>query len=137
MKTMEALRFAGLIIIVIHAIVTVVHSAAHFGLQIFMSPWQNVYIVTVIIALPLIAGFLLARRASAGFLTLFLSMLGAFLFGGYYHFVAPGPDNVAWLLPHAWTVPFQLSATLLGITELVGVAVGMLGLTIRGGRTCY
>lgn len=134
---MEALRFAGLIIIVLHAIVTVVHSAAHFGLQIFMSPWQDVYIVIVIIALPLIAGFLLARRSRAGFLIFLISMLGSFLFGGYYHFIHPGPDNVASLMPHTWTVPFQLSATLLGITELGGVAVGVLGLSIRGGRTCY
>ena len=135
METNHALRRLGLAIIVLHAIVTVVHAAAHSALQILMLPWQNFFIFTVIVALPIIAGILLARRSRAGFLTLFLSMLGSFIFGSYYHFILPGPDNVASLLPHSWTVPFQLSAALLGITELVGIVVGVSGLRSRGGRT--
>ncbi len=131
MKNTDALGRWGLAIILLHAIVTVVHAVAHSNLQIVMLPWQNFYIFTVIVALPIVAGILLARRSGSGFLMLFLSMLGSLIFGGYYHFILPGPDNVASLAPHSWTVPFQLTAAMLGLTELVGTVVGLLGLSRR------
>lgn len=111
-----------------------VHALAHSGLYIYMSRWQNVYILVVILALPLVSGFLLWRRPeriAVGFFLLFLSMLGSLVFGGYYHFIAPGPDNVAWLTEHSWTVPFQITAVLLALTEAAGAIVGLLGIFAR------
>ncbi len=48
-----------------------------------------------------------------GYLILFLSMLGALVFGGYYHFVLAGADNVSTVGHHAmrsWAQVFQVSA---------------------------
>ena len=125
------LRRIGLAIVVFHAIVSVIHGAAHNALLIMMSTWQNTYIFVVIFALPVVAGALLWRRTRNGFLVLLVSMLGSLLFGGYYHFVLPGPDHVGHLIPHAWTVPFQVSAVLLAVIEVAGVMVGAFGLTSR------
>jgi len=55
-------------------------------------------------------------------------MFGSLVFGGYYHFIAAGPDNVAELGHHTWTFPFQLSAVLLGVVEAAGAAIGLAGL---------
>ena len=127
----SSLRRMGVWTVVLHAIVNVVHGAAHNSLSILMLPWQNVYIFVVIFALPLVAGVLLWRGSRMGFVLLLVSMLGSLLFGGYYHFVLPGPDHVSHLMPHVWTVPFQVSAVLLAITEATGVIVGALGLRLE------
>lgn len=124
------LRRIGIAIVMLHALVGVLHSLAHSALYIYMSLWQNFYIFLVIIALPLVAGFVLWRRPgriAVGFFLLFISMLASLIFGGYYHFIAPGRDNVAWLPEHTWTGPFQISAVLLALTEASGVIVGLLG----------
>ena len=121
-------RSLGITIVLLHALITVVHGAAHSVLQIHMMTWQNIYIFTVILALPLVALVLLWRRSAKGFHVLLLSMLGSLLFGGYYHFVLPGPDNVSHLTAHAWSFPFQISAVALAITEGIGAVVGLLGL---------
>lgn len=122
-------RRIGIAIVLLHVIVTVIHSLAHSALLIYMSGWQNIYIFIVIAVLPLVAGVMLWRRASVGFLVLFLSMLGSLLFGGYYHFILPGPDNVSHLAAHTWTLPFQVSAVLLTLVEAAGVVVGLMGLS--------
>lgn len=114
-------------LVLLHLLITLVHGAAHSFLYILMASWQNTYILLVIMILPLVAGMLLWRRRRAGFTLLFLSMLGAFVFGGYYHFILPGPDNVAELTEHSWTLPFQVSAVLLALTEAAGTLVGLLG----------
>ena len=62
---------------------------------------------------------------------LFLSMLGALLFGGYYHFVLAGADNVSTVAHHAlhsWAHLFQVSAVLLALVEFAGVIAGVAGL---------
>jgi len=96
-------------------------------LHIDMSLWQNVYIMLVIVVLPLLSACLLWRGARAGFLLLCGSMLGALLFGGYYHFLAAGMDNVSTLTPGAWARQFQITAVLLAITEAVGFLTGAVG----------
>lgn len=59
---------------------------------------------------------------------LLLSMAGSLLFGGFYHFIAAGPDNVASLTTHPWTHTFQLTAWLLALTEAAGVVIASVGL---------
>jgi hypothetical protein len=121
-------------IIALHVIVTTAHGAAHSTLKILMNGWQNAYILVVIVLLPLVAGFLIWKRARGGYLILFLSMLGALVFGGYYHFVLAGADNVSTVAHHAmhsWAQVFQVSAVLLALVEFAGVAAGMVGLATR------
>ena len=118
----------GVILVALHFVVSVVHGAAHLNLHIDLKTWQTVYVLVVITALPLVSGFLLWRRARSGFSLLLFSMLGSLVFGGYYHFIGTGDDNVASLGLHAWSAPFQLTAVLLALTETAGVLTAVLGL---------
>ena len=118
----------GVILVALHFIVSVAHGAAHLDLHIDLNTWQTVYVLAVITASPLVSGFLLWRGARNGFLLLLLSMLGSLIFGGYYHFIATGADNVSALGIHAWSVPFQITAALLALTEAAGALIGVLGL---------
>lgn len=122
------LRRLAILIIACHVATLVVHSVAHSNLRIFMQTWQNIYITVVIILMPLIAGLFLWRRTNGGFLLLFISMLGALVFGGYYHFIAAGADNVSSLGHHSWSLPFQLSAVVLAVIETSGAITGLAGL---------
>jgi len=127
----DSLRKMSIAIIALHSVVTGAHGAAHSTLKILMSGWQNTYIFIVIVLLPLVAGFLIWKRARVGYLILFLSMLGALVFGGYYHFVLAGADNVATVGHHAmtsWAQVFQVSAVLLALVEFAGVVAGGVGL---------
>src|ERR1051325_4828122 len=126
----DSLRRVSIAIIVLHAAVTVAHGAAHMKLSILMNGWQNAYILIVINLLPLVAGYLILRRARFGHVVLFLSMLGALVFGAYYHFVLAGADNVSTVAHHAshsWAQVFQVSAVLTAVLEVAGVVAGIAG----------
>jgi len=118
----------GVILVALHFIVSVVHGAAHLDLHIALKTWQTVYVLVVISVLPLVSGVLLWRGARSGFLLLLFSMLGSLIFGGYYHFIATGTDNVASFGLHAWSAPFVVTAVLLALTETAGVLTAVLGL---------
>jgi hypothetical protein len=118
----------GVILVVLHFIISAVHGTAHSNLHIDLNTWQKVYVLVVITAVPLVSGFLLWRRARGGFLLLLFSMLGSLIFGAYYHFIASGADNVSSLGSHTWSAPFQLTAILLALTEAAGVLTAVLGL---------
>jgi hypothetical protein len=127
----NALSRLGIVIIALHTMVAAAHSAAHMNLGILMNAWQNVYILLVIVLLPLVAGYLIWKCARFGYLILFLSILGALVFGGYYHFVLAGADNVSTVGHHAmrsWAQLFQVSAVLLALVEFAGVVAGVVGL---------
>lgn len=127
-NTQHSLARLGLIIVVLHFLVSMVHGAAHVNLHITLNNWQTVYVLVVITVLPLVSGVLLWRRMRGGFLLLFCSMIGSLLFGGYYHFIAAGADNVSSLGAHTWSMPFQLTAVLLALTEVAGAVTAVLGL---------
>lgn len=132
--TGNSLRQVSIAIIALHATVTVAHGAAHSTLKILMNGWQNAYIFIVIVLLPLVVGYLIWKRARVGYLILFLSMLGALVFGGYYHFVLAGADNVSTVGHHAmrsWAQLFQVSAVVTALLEFAGVVAGVFGLVNR------
>ncbi len=125
----RSLARAGIVVVLLHFLVTIAHAAAHQNLHITMNTWQSIYIMLVILLLPLISAvLLLLKRVRIGFWLLFASMLGSLLFGGYYHFIAAGADNVATLGAHAWAPAFQLTAALLALTEATGMVTGFVGL---------
>ncbi len=126
-NTRYPLEPVGVLIVVLHFVVGGVHGAAHGDLHIALEAWQSVYVLVVITVLPLVSGYLLWRRRRGGFLILLGSMSGALVFGGYYHFIAVGADNVASLGSHAWATPFQVTAVLLALMEVAGVFTGILG----------
>ena len=125
---LRTLERTGIAIVVLHFLVSISHSVAHMNLHIEMNAWQSVYILVVIVVLPLVSAVLLRKRSRIGFWMLSSSMLGSLLFGGYYHFIAAGADNVATLGAHAWAPVFQVTAVLLALTEAAGVVTGALGL---------
>jgi len=126
-ETKHSLASVGVILVALHLIVSLVHGAAHVNLHIDLAAWQQVYVLVVITLLPLVSAVMLWRRWRGGFLLLLCSMIGSLLFGGYYHFIAAGADNVSSLGAHAWAGPFQITAGLLALTEATGVLVGALG----------
>jgi hypothetical protein len=115
-------------LIIIHALVSMLHGAAHQRLNVPLSLSQQLYVVLIIFIAPLVAGLLLWRKQYLrGALLLFGSMTGALVFGVYNHFVTIGPDHVSHLrvaATGAWVTVFQVTAVLLAIVEAVGGLVG-------------
>jgi len=120
----KTVRFA-LTMILVHAATVVLHAAAHVQLDVNLPFWSNVFVVVDIIILPLVAGLLLGRRLyQVGGWLLFLSMVGAFIFGFYYHFGLESPDHVAHAPATMWGFIFQLTSVLLFIFEGLGAWAG-------------
>jgi hypothetical protein len=126
--THKHLRRFAIFVIAIHFLVSLVHGAAHSHLHLEMKLWENIYILIVITTLPIASGVLIWRGGQTGFQLLFVSMLGALVFGGYYHFVKVGADNVASHGSDRWGQTFLVTAVLLGITEAIGVLTGLAGI---------
>jgi hypothetical protein len=58
------------------------------------------------------------RKPACGILLLFFVI--PFAIGGYEHFLSSGPDNVFHMASGEWTLPFEVSAVLLALLELLG-----------------
>jgi hypothetical protein len=125
----SATRFA-LATIILHVAVVILHGAAHQALGINASPAQLLFIVTIIMMGPPLAGLLLwKRRDTPGPIALTLVMAGAFVFGVYNHFILFSPDHVSHVSstkPGGWAVVFQATAILLAVTEGLGCCAGLL-----------
>ena len=124
-------------LIVIHFLVVVLHSFAHQLLPVTASPAQLAFIFPVIIVAPVVAGIMLPKFEMFGAVLLTASMIGSFVFGVYYHFIAETIDHVAHvaqLEPHRWSQIFLATSYLLAISELLGAIVGVL-LLVRTSTT--
>ena len=119
----------ALAIVAIHFVVVVLHSIAHQLLSVNASPAQLAFIVPVIIVAPVVAGVMLPKFEKFGTVLLTASMIGSFIFGVYYHFIAETIDHVAHvaqLEPHRWSQMFVATSYLLAISELLGAVVGLM-----------
>jgi len=126
---MSTLKRIALAIVAIHFVVVVLHSIAHQLLSVNASPAQLAFIFPVIIVAPIVAGVMLPKFEKFGTVLLTVSMIGSFVFGVYYHFVAETIDHVAHvaqLEPHSWSQMFLATSYLLAISELLGAIVGFL-----------
>lgn len=129
MNNTRNLKLAAIAVVVFHFVVVVLHSIAHEVLAVKASPAQLAFIVPVIIVTPVLAGLMLWKFEKFGTVLLTASMLGSFVFGVYYHFIADTIDHVAHvahLQPLFWSQMFQITAYLLAIFELFGTAVGLI-----------
>jgi hypothetical protein len=116
----------AIIAVFAHAAITLLHGISHAKLQIELPAWGNLFVVLVILIGPF-CGLLLLKlgKHRLGAWVLFMTMLGAFLFGLWNHMLVPGPDHVAHLPDAAWKIPFQITAFLLLATEAIGVVIGL------------
>ena len=93
---MPRLVITGLV--AIHLLANVWHGSAHTQLAIALSPEKTIFVYAVILIAPLVAaGLVWTRHMPLGLWIFFLSMLGAFLFGTYHHYVLVSPDNIGHL----------------------------------------
>ncbi len=120
-------RISAVVIVWLDLAVNVIHALAHIGANIWLSFLSNAFVVGVILVAPLVSLFLLhtARLEWLGALLLFLSMLGAFLFGVWNHLLLSGSDNIVHVPPGVWQQPFQVTAVLLTILQAAGTAIGL------------
>jgi cation transport ATPase len=119
-------------VILIHFAVSVLHGIAHRQLSITLSNAQALFVGVVVVALPLVAAYLLWKgdRRNGGAL-LAASMAGAFIFGVYFHFILPGPDHVGHpLTAGGGSDLFDETAFELATLEVLAVFLG-LGLMIK------
>jgi hypothetical protein len=85
-------------LVAVHLVATLWHGSAHTQLAIGLPPEKNIFVYVVILIAPIVAAVLVWTRFMAtGFWILFLSMLGALLFGAYHHYVMVSPDNIGHL----------------------------------------
>jgi hypothetical protein len=115
-------------IVLIHLVVAYVHGDAHEQLGVGLAPWQNAYVYGVIVAAPLVAAALAwTRWQRAGLLVLGISMLGALVFGVYFHFIGISNDHVSHLPEGNARGLFVATAILLVPLEAAGSAFGFWG----------
>ncbi len=118
----------------LHVLVVILHAVAHIGAHVLpASFFDNTFVVVVIMMAPVGALFLLkhAHLTWLGALLLFLSMLGASLYGLVNHFLLAGVDNATDMSPEVWQLPFLVTSYLLLILEAAGSIVGVWGLLVR------
>jgi len=122
---MQRVAIIGTLLAVSHLVLNLIHAWPHNVLHIDISPLQMLFVVGVILTGPTLAMILLWTRFHyAGRWLFTLSMAGAFVFGGYYHFVLPSPDHVAYVPAGAWGDLFRATAVLLALVEGGSAAVG-------------
>lgn len=121
----------------VHFAAVVLHSVAHEILSVKATRAQLAFIIPVIIVAPVAAGLALPRFGRGAAALLAASMLGSFVFGLYYHFIADTIDHVAHvsrLRPEFWAGTFRLTAYMLLVTEAAGACVA-LPLAVNGAQT--
>ena len=117
-------RLAALLVIA-HAVVSGIHGVAHAGLPVALAAWQQAFVLLVPTLAPFVALYALYRRPErAGVALLAGSMVGAFLFGLYFHYLVPNPDNVASIPAGPWHLHFTWTAAAIALTEFGGAALG-------------
>ena len=113
------------VIVLAHLVVAIVHGWAHQSLMIGLTTNQQLFIIVVIIAAPLVAMVLSWTQAANTSATLLgLSMLGSLVFGLVNHYVIASPDHVSHLPAGTVALVFKVTAALLAITEVLGSLVG-------------
>ena len=129
----KRLRSSQLLItalVTVHLATSVWHGGLHTELGINLSTAQNLFVFVVILILPIVGTVLVwTRLRRTGLWTVFFSMLGALLFGIFYHFIFPSPDNVRWLPQgNAASHQFTLSAGVIALVELASALLAIVGL---------
>ena len=111
-------------VVLIHLGVSFVHGAAHSGAQVTLGPAGTLFVFIVILAGPLLGLAVSARLPHIGSSIVAATMAGSLVFGLINHFIIPGTDHVAHVVP-AWRTLFASTAALLVVTEAAGTVIGV------------
>jgi hypothetical protein len=110
-----------------HLVASFWHGSAHAQLAIALPPEKTIFVYVVILIAPIVAAVLVwTRYVSIGLWVFFLSMLAAFLFGAYHHYVLVSPDNIGHLpvgSPESHS-QFITSAAIIALLELASALYG-------------
>lgn len=111
-----------------HLVISLAHGGAHARAHVALSRIGGLFVLTVILAGPLVGLALAwpARRLGAWIVALTLG--ASLVFGVVNHFVRISPDHFS-QVDAVWRPAFTITAGLLAITELLGF-----GLAIRIAR---
>lgn len=116
---------------VLHLGSTLWHGSAHSAIDIQLSGLQNLYVFAVVLTAPVVGVALLwSRFRDIGVWLFAISMVGACLFGVYYHYILVSPDNIAHL-PAASAdahTQFIRSAAVIAVVEFVSALLGFFAL---------
>jgi len=121
-------------LVIVHLIATLWHGDAHRKLSVELDVSKTIFVYAVILIAPVVAVlFVWTRRMSAGLWILTLSMLGAFLFGAYHHYLLVSPDNIRHLPTGSDEAhsQFVLSAAVIAALELIAAVTGTICLGLR------
>ncbi len=123
-RSYRAIAWAVTVAVLAHLAVNLLHGRAHTELRVGLSSWQQLYVLAVILLAPLAALILSwTRYIKAGLWLLLVTMLGSLVFGICYHYIIISNDHVAHLPPGEARGLFRVTALLLVVTEIIGVAV--------------
>ena len=111
-------------VVLAHLAITFVHGAAHQGAGVTLSPAGNAFVLSVILAGPVVGlAWLLLTRSRAAVWLITLTMAGGLAFGLINHFVIESSDHVLHVTG-PWRAWFGVSAALLAVTEALGAGIG-------------
>lgn len=114
-------------LVAFHLAASLWHGSAHSQLSISLPPEKSFFVYTVILIAPIVAALLVwTRYVSIGLWVFFLSMLGAFLFGAYHHYVLVSPDNIGYL-PAGSLESHSKFITSAGVIALLELASALYG----------
>jgi amino acid permease len=127
-KPSQAPQGYAMAIILTHLALSIAHGVAHSHLAIALTIAQTIFVGVVIVLAPLVAAYFIRKRnLRLGGALLAISMAAALAFGIYYHFLAPGPDNVSQAdstKPANWRNLFEDTAMDLALIEGLGTVAG-------------
>jgi len=122
---MKLIAVVATVLIVLRQLIATLQGQAHDRLAVALSPWQQSFVISVIVAAPVVALVLYwTPWARWGALILWTSMLAGMLFGIYFHFIAESNDHVSHLPEGDAQSLFVATAILLVPAELAAAAFG-------------
>ena len=109
-----------------HVVIGVIHSVAHEGLGVELTRFQDIFVQSVYLGLPLLAAILVwTPLARAGALILAVSLAASLVFGVWFHFVLVSPDHVAHLPVGDQQLLFRATAVLMALINAGGAWLGL------------
>ena len=127
-------RLSLTVLAAIHLSVVIWHGGAHSTLAVALTPFQNAFVLGVILFAPLLATLLLWTRFEEFALWLYMTaMCASLVFGVYYHYIVVSPDNVYYLPAGSDPVRhhFTYSAAAVAITEAIATVYSGVALLAR------